>query len=180
MNDLDQDPFADTSPANEYNKPATPDQVSAEDVASSTETDLFDCDVSNIDTRRDVIAPCNVNLRVGEAEVKNSEQKENSRGLHITWETLNDTQGTEGQTLPTGFKFREYYHLTPTEKMPKRNIVRNIGLMFKGLQLQGDPNQFLHNTKLLCGKVGRAKIGIKKASDEFEESNKVNAWLLKE
>jgi len=141
------------------------------------EHDPYDVPAGSVDTSFPRLVPNKLYpLEVIEAEVRtNDEQRES---LRIVLKTTEDAYSTTGDPVNKGFPVYHYVSLTPSDKYTHETIKKNLALIMQALGLVGMKiSNFKQNPGLIVGKVVVVKLGLRKADDEYPESNKIVAWV---
>lgn len=139
---------------------------------------MLDTDVSSIDTSFPRITAGLYEMSVDKAEsVPNKAQTGNN--IRLTLKTVSPASDTNGNPVPAGFTLTNYIACTPTEKYTSAMIAKSVATFMKAAGLSGSPRSFIDNPIVAEGKILTVKVGIRKETPEFPESNEVKGFVIK-
>lgn len=108
------------------------------------------------------------------------EQARNSKDtgnvIKIQLKTLSDHTAVNGEPLKAGFPLFHTISITPTPDYPKSSIDRAL----KGFMLACgfDTGSFASHMHEYEGKTVRAKVKTRKATEEWDESNRISGFVV--
>jgi hypothetical protein len=137
--------------------------------------DLLDTDVSNIDTSYPRLNPSTYDLMVDSIErVENNAHT--GHNLKVALKTTSDAISTTGDPIPAGYVLNHNISLVKT---PKYDPNKSLATFMKAAKLTGSPKAFAENPVIASGKTITARVGIQKATEQYNESNKINSFEVK-
>ena len=144
----------------------------SEDTATSLDPILTN-DQSDTDTSMPLLPP-NVAIRcklVKIEQVRN--KKDTGNGLKIQLATLDELVSVAGEPVRPNYPIFDYIAITPTPDYPISSINKNLKKFMLGFGKKtgafGDPQQYV-------GLVTKVKLKVTKATDEYDEQNKVKSY----
>lgn len=146
--------------------------------ANETPLDPMDIDVSDVDTSFPRLAANVYELEISKAEVVDNKAG-TGKNLKVQLKTTAPATSTEGEPMVAGTFITTNISLTPTEKYSQDSINKAVTLLMKSAGLTGKISAVRDNPSSLEGKRVTAKVGINKATDEYPESNKIVAFVVK-
>jgi hypothetical protein len=140
--------------------------------------DPLDTDVSSIDTSFPRALPNIYEMTVDDAQTRPNKAG-TGNNLVLKLKSLSEVPTTDGGTLPGGsFTLTHNVSLAPTEKYTPTNIAKNLAGIAQAAGLSGiTPRQIIDSPMLLVGKTVRVKVGIRKETAEYPESNEVKQFV---
>jgi hypothetical protein len=149
-----------------------------ETTGAAANIDPYDVDVSAVDTSFPVLSANTYELAVAEiTKVQNNAQT--GENIKMQLKTTSPGISTTGEPIPAGFIIHHNISLTPTEKYREANIAKSIASFAQSAGIQGKVSAFMADPSLLASAVVTAKVGVKKATDEYPEGNKIVSFLTK-
>ena len=141
-------------------------------------TDPYDEDVSTVDTSFPVISANTYELVIESAE-KVTNNAGTGENLKIQFKTTTPAIDTAGEQVPAGFTIHHNISLTPTPKYAQANIKKAIASLAQSAGLTGKVSDFVNDASKFVSATVTAKVGIKKATEEYPEGNKIVSFLSK-
>lgn len=145
---------------------------------SAAPVDPMDIDVSDVDTSFPRLAANVYTLEVSKSEVVDNKAG-TGKNLKVQLKTVEPSISTEGEPLPAGTFITTNISLTPTERYSQASVNKAVTLLMQSAGLTGKISIVRDNPAILEGKQVTAKVGIQKETDEYPESNKIIAFVVK-
>lgn len=137
--------------------------------------ELNEIDLTNVNTKRTILASGVMKLQLTKIESKPGKPKEGEaayNNLTLFFKTVDNQKDKDGKEVLAGHTHVETMTLKKTEKFnPFENLAR--------LQecLLGTKGKW--NANALIGQIGDVRMGVQAAEGEYEESNRIKSWILK-
>lgn len=137
--------------------------------------DIFDTDVSNIDTSYPRIVASTYDLQIAGIEKAENNAKTGDN-LKVELKTTSDATSTSGEPVPAGFVIHHNISLVQTPKYDPR---KPLAQFMKAAGVSGKQSDFLVSPQGIVGKTITAKVGIQKETSEYPERNTIKSFEVK-
>jgi hypothetical protein len=145
--------------------------------------DPLDTNVNDIPTGYPLLPGGIMDLRIKSA-VKEPTKKNDGERITFTLETFTETKDTKQQVVAPGWQVKHYVGITTrASEGDKRaytnaDIAKNLAEIGKSAGLNASPRDIINNPAQLDGKIVRVNLKVNKATEEFDESNRVGSFLV--
>jgi hypothetical protein len=135
--------------------------------------------VDGIDTSFPLLPAGLYDFEIVDASVAAAKSNPNGQTMTIKLALTENATDTKGEMLNKGFPIYMRIGLTPTEKYAAKDIAKKLADVLKkcGYATGVTPRQFISTPRMIVGKIVRAKVAIRKETDEFPESNEVKSLV---
>ena len=129
-------------------------------------------DLTNTSTAISVL-PANT-YRLAVVRVEQARNKDDTGNvIKVQLKTLDDITAVDGQTVRAGWPLFDNIALTPTPNYPASSIEKNLKKFRLACGFAAGPFGDLLQYE---GKIVRAKVKIQKATDEYDEANRIRGY----
>lgn len=148
------------------------------DMGGAEAVDPFAVNTEDTDTSMPLLAAGLADLVISEAEVADAKKNPGSQTLRLVLKTTADGMSTKGEPLSAGFPLFHYISITPSESYPATRIAKAVAMVCQAAGVTGvTVRQVLDDPSMLVDKVVRCKVGIRKETDDFPESNTIKTFV---
>lgn len=146
--------------------------------APTSTTDIYDEDISKVDTSFSVLS-----ANVYDLEIVAATKARNNAGtgdnLKIQFKTLSNGISTQGETMAAGATIHHNISLAVTEKYSATSIKKAVAQLGQAAKVTGTVRELMDNPERFVGQTVTAKVGVKPATDQYAEGNKIVSFINK-